>query len=110
MWLLVVAVDFTIGRPQTTAGWIGLAFITLVVLWILIRGSESILEKTAKSFLTPALGLVVFLGVLVVLSTLYSDDPNDPLIQGEVEVSPNQSPAGKTAEVHPDLDDHVGGE
>ncbi len=106
MWLHVVAVDFTVSRPETTAGWIALAFVTVVVLWIVVRGSVSILEK-GTSFLAPVLSLVVFLGLLVLFNMVYSDENNDPLTRGEIEVFPNRTPAGSKIEVHPELDDDL---
>jgi predicted transporter len=107
MWLHVVAVEFTVSRPETTAGWIALAFVTVVVVWIIARGSASILDKALDNLLGPLLGLVVVLGALVLFNMVYSDEDNDPLTRGEIEVFPNRTPAGSKIEVHPELDNHL---
>lgn len=107
MWLLVVAIDFTIARPETTEGWIALAFVVVAILWILARGTKELLNLTLRRLLYPAFGLVAVLGALVLFNTVNNDDPSQPLTRGEIEVLPNRTPAGKTVEVHPDLEGHV---
>ncbi len=107
MWLFVAGAEFTIDRPETTEGWIALAFVVVAVLWILAKGTQKLLNLTLGRLLYPAFGLVAVLGALVVFNLIYSDDNNDPLTRGEIEVLPNRTPAGSKVEVHPEIKGHV---
>ena len=72
-----LAAEFTISRPETQAGWIGLIFLGLVVLYILNQGIQSvsgiIREPIQRNVI--AFGLLLLIVFLVANEAGWNSDP-----------------------------------